>query len=153
MSTDHGAVSATKPREDGSPMEFDPYSDTFFDDPYETYRWMRDEAPVYYSERWDFYALTRNEDVVAAHRDWETFSSAYGVTLDGLFLRQKLNSKMRIITDPPEHDRLRKRVRQVFTRRVIADLEPLVAGVVADVGAVLDGRDRFDLVADFGALF
>ena len=48
-------------------MEFNPYSDSFFDDPYDTYRWMRDEAPVYYSERWDFYALTRNSDVVAAH--------------------------------------------------------------------------------------
>src|SRR5271167_5278484 len=64
MSTDHGAASATKPHEDSSPMEFNPYSDSFFDDPYETYRWMRDEAPVYYSERWDFYALTRHEDVV-----------------------------------------------------------------------------------------
>ena len=89
MSTDHGASSATKARADGAPAEFNPYSDVFFDDPYETYRWMRDEAPVYYSERWDFYALTRYEDVVAAHRDWETFSSAYGVTLDALSMRQR----------------------------------------------------------------
>src|ERR1700758_958843 len=115
--TDHGASPATKTRADGAPAEFNPYSDVFFDDPYETYRWMRDEAPVYHSERWDFYALSRYEDVVAAHRDWETFSSAYGVTLDGLMVRQKLNSNMMIITDPPEHDRLRKLVRQVFTRR------------------------------------
>lgn len=71
-------------------VEFDPYSDVFFDDPYETYRRLRDEAPVYHSERWDFYALSRYEDVVAAHRDWETFSSAYGVTLDGLMVRRKL---------------------------------------------------------------
>ena len=59
MSTDHGAAPATKPRDDDAPMEFDPYSDSFFADPYETYRWMRDEAPVYYSQRWDFHALTR----------------------------------------------------------------------------------------------
>src|ERR1700736_6915727 len=115
MSTDQDASSATKAREDSTPVEFNQYSDVFFDDPYETYRWMRDEAPVYHSERWDFYALSRHEDVVAAHRDWETFSSAYGVTLDGLFLRQKLNSNMMIITDPPEHDRLRKLVRPAFT--------------------------------------
>src|SRR6202008_1703127 len=108
MSTDHGAPSATKARADGDPAEFNPYSDVFFDDPFETYRWMRDEAPVYYSERWDFYALTRHEDVVAAHRDWETFSSAYGVTLDGLSMRQRLNTNMLIIMDPPEHERLRK---------------------------------------------
>lgn len=63
---------------------------------------MRDEAPVYYSERWDFYALTRNEDVVAAHRDWETFSSAYGVTLDALSMRHRFDElKMLILMDPP----------------------------------------------------
>src|ERR1700748_1241197 len=132
MSTDHGAGSATKPREDGSPMEFDPYSDSFFDNPYETYRWMRDERPVYYSERWDFYALTRYDDVVAAHRDWETFSSAYGVTLDGLSMRQRLDTTMLIIMAPPEHERRRKLVRQVFTKAAIANLEPLVVQVVTE---------------------
>src|ERR1700749_2321558 len=153
MSTDHGAGSATKSREDDSPMEFDPYSDSFFDNPYETYRWMRDEAPVYYSERWDFYALTRHEDVVAAHRDWETFSSAYGVTLDGLRMRQRLNAKMLIIMDPREHERLRKLVRQVFTKAAIANLEPLVTDVVTSYVCALDGKADFDLVADFAALF
>ena len=134
-------------------MEFNPYSDSFFDDPYDTYRWMRDEAPVYYSERWDFYALTRHEDVVAAHRDWETFSSAYGVTLDGLSMRQRLNTNMLIIMDPPEHERLRKLVRQVFTKAAIANLEPLVTDVVTSYVDELSGRDDFDIVADFAALF
>ncbi len=123
-------------------MEFNPYSDSFFDDPYETYRWMRDEAPVYYSERWDFYALTRNEDVVAAHRDWETFSSAYGVTLDALSMRHRFDElKMLILMDPPEHERLRKLVRQVFTKAAIANLEPLVTDVVTSYVEALAGSD------------
>src|SRR3984893_17694810 len=144
MSTDHGAGSVTKQREDGSPMEFDPYSDSFFDDPYETYRWMRDEAPVYYSERWDFYALTRNEDVVAAHRDWETFSSSYGVTLDALSMRTKFKGlNMLILMDPPEHERLRKLVRQVFTKAAIANLEPLVVEVVISYIDALKDRQNF----------
>jgi cytochrome P450 len=154
MSTDQGAASATKPRDDGSPMEFNPYSDSFFDDPYDTYRWMRDEAPVYYSERWDFYALTRNEDVVAAHRDWESFSSAYGVTLDALSMRHRFDElKMLILMDPPEHERLRKLVRQVFTKAAIANLEPLVTDIVTSHVQALAGEDHFDLVADFAALF
>src|SRR3984893_1055921 len=154
MSTDPGAGSATKPREDGAPMEFDPYSDSFFDDPYETYRWMRDEAPVYYSERWDFYALTRHEDVVAAHRDWETFSSSYGVTLDALSMRRKFNDlNMLILLDPPEHERLRKLVRQGFTKAAIANLEPLVTDVVTSYVQALAGKEDFDVVADFAALF
>ena len=135
-------------------MEFNPYSDSFFDDPYDTYRWMRDEAPVYYSERWDFYALTRNSDVVAAHRDWESFSSAYGVTLDALSMRHRFDElKMLILMDPPEHERLRKLVRQVFTKAAIANLEPLVTDIVTSHVQALAGEDHFDLVADFAALF
>ena len=153
MSTDQGAAPATKPRDDGSPMEFNPYSDSFFDDPYDTYRWMRDEAPVYYSERWDFHALTRYDDVVAAHRDWETFSSSYGVTLDALSMRHKFDMNMLILMDPPEHERLRKLVRQVFTKAAIANLEPLVTDVVTFYVQALAGRAQFDLVADFAALF
>jgi cytochrome P450 len=154
MSTDHGAASATRSREDGFGMEFDPYSDSFFDDPYETYRWMRDEAPVYHSERWDFYALSRYDDVVAAHRDWETFSSAYGVTLDALSMRRKFDDlNMLILLDPPEHERLRKLVRQVFTKAAIANLEPLVTDVVTSYVQALAGKDEFDVVADFAALF
>ncbi|MDT5193610.1 MAG: hypothetical protein QOH20_364 [Mycobacterium sp.] len=154
MSTDQGAPPATEARDDGSPMEFNPYSDSFFDDPYDTYRWMRDEAPVYYSERWDFHALTRNADVVAAHRDWETFSSAYGVTLDALSMRHRFDEmNMLILLDPPEHERLRKLVRQVFTKAAIENLEPLVADVVASYVEALAGKDQFDFVADFAALF
>jgi cytochrome P450 len=154
MSTDQGAAPATAPHDDDSPMEFDPYSDAFFDDPYDTYRWMRDEAPVYYSDRWDFYALTRNADVVAAHRDWETFSSAYGVTLDALSMRHRFDElNMLILLDPPEHERLRKLVRQVFTKAAIANLEPLVTDVVTSYVEALAGITQFDLVADFAALF
>jgi cytochrome P450 len=154
MSTDQGTASGTKSRDDGSPMEFNPYSDSFFDDPYDTYRWMRDEAPVYYSERWDFYALSRNADVVAAHRDWESFSSAYGVTLDALSMRHRFDElKMLILMDPPEHERLRKLVRQVFTKAAISNLEPLVTDIVTSHVQALAGEDHFDLVADFAALF
>src|SRR5258708_29959260 len=154
MSTDQGAASATKPRDDGSPMEFNPYSDSFFDDPYDTYRWMRDEAPVYYSQRWDFHALTRYDDVVAAHRDWESFSSAYGVTLDGLSMRDRFDElKMLTLMDPPAHERLRKLVRQVFTKAAIANLEPLVTDIVTSHVRALADKDHFDPVADFAALF
>jgi cytochrome P450 len=133
--------------------EFDPLSESFFHDPYETYRWMRDEAPVYHSDRWGFYALSRYHDVVAAHQDWETFSSAYGVTLDILRLGQRFDSNMLIIMDPPEHERMRKLIRQVFTRKAVADLEPLVGEVINATLDPLSDRSSFDMVADFAALF
>ena len=51
--------------------EFDPFSDVFFDDPYDLYRRLRDESPVYFSEAYGFWALSRHEDVLAAHKDWQ----------------------------------------------------------------------------------
>ena len=80
------------PRPDGpgavmtstKPVEFDPFSDEYFNDPTEMYRRLRDEAPVYFSEQYGFYALSRFADVLAAHRDWEGFSSAHGIELFSL---------------------------------------------------------------------
>ncbi|MGH9025214.1 MAG: cytochrome P450 [Acidimicrobiia bacterium] len=135
-------------------MEFNPFSADFFDDPYDTYRWLRDEAPVYHNEHFGFWALSRFDDLVAAHRDWKTFSSQHGVTIDQL---TDPNNPQRgssiIFMDPPEHERMRKLVSRVFTPRAVAALEPLVRRVVAQYLDRLEGRDEIDLVADFAAPF
>ena len=92
-------------------VEFDPFSDEYFDDPTEVYRRLRDEAPVYFNEKYGFYALSRFADVVAAHRDWQTFSSSHGIELQSLTQDASLikSLKMIIMMDPPDHDRLRIR--------------------------------------------
>ena len=64
------------------PVDFDPFSEDFYNGPYDIYRRMRDEAPVYYDEKYGFYAITRHEDVLAAFRDTETYSSAHGIDLE-----------------------------------------------------------------------
>lgn len=135
------------------PIEFDPFSATFFDDPYDTYARLRDEAPVYFNEHYGFYALSRYADVVAAHADPARFVSSYGITVEMLMQRQHIDSNMMIMMDPPEHTRQRKLVSQAFTRRSIAGLEPLVADVINGYLDGLRGRDSFDLIADFAALF
>ena len=61
----------------------------YFNDPYDLYRRMRDEAPVYFNEKYGFWALFRYEDVCAAHKDWQTFSSAHGVDLSTLSTRTR----------------------------------------------------------------
>jgi hypothetical protein len=47
------------------PVVYDPYSAAFQADPWPVYRHLRDTAPVYVSERWGFYALSRLDDVRA----------------------------------------------------------------------------------------
>jgi cytochrome P450 len=136
-------------------VEFDPFSDEYFNDPTDVYRRLRDEAPVYFSERYGFYALSRFADVVAAHRDWQAFSSAHGIELSSLSRDPELIRSLRsmIMMDPPEHDRLRALVSRVFTPRAVTALEPMVREVISRFLEPLEDRDEFDAVADFSAPF
>jgi hypothetical protein len=63
---------------------FDPFAYETHLDPYPAYATLRARAPIYYSEQWDFWALSRFEDVQRAARDWRTFSNAHGVNLDAV---------------------------------------------------------------------
>lgn len=147
-------MSAPSPAVSGRPVEFDPYSEDFFNSPYETYRRMRDEAPVYYNAEYDFWALTRYEDCAPAYKDFETYSSAKGVSLDmvkATALKMPVG-KLIIMLDPPEHERMRKLVNRVFTPRAIASLEQMVREKISDAVNALD-PSSFDAVADFSALF
>jgi len=136
-------------------VEFDPFSDEYFNDPTDVYRRLRDEAPVYVNERYGFYALSRFDDVVTAHRDWKGLSSAHGVDLASLSLDPELIQSFRsiIMMDPPEHDRYRALVSRVFTPRAMTALEPMIREVIRDLLDPLDGAATFDAVADFSALF
>jgi len=138
-----------------TPVEFDPFSEEFFNDPYDIYCRLRDEVPVYFSERYGFYALSRFADVLAAHRDWEGFSSAHGVEL---FLLSKDPEEVAgyrniIMMDPPEHDRFRALVSRVFTPRAVSALEPMIREVIVNYLDRLNDAPEFDADADFAAPF
>jgi cytochrome P450 len=139
----------------GAGVEFDPFSDVFFDDPYDMYRRLRDEAPVYHSERYGFWALSRYDDVVEAHKDWKTFSSSHGVDLHTLSTPPEQVAMFRsiIMMDPPAHDRLRALVSRVFTPRAVQSFEPIVREVIESYVEPLDGRDRFDAVTELSGPF
>ena len=138
-------------------MRFDPYSTDFFEDPWDTYRWLRDEAPVYFDEELQFYAVSRYEDCVEVHRDVATYTSEHGVSLDQLrrkdFGRALVDQASIIMLDPPMHDRLRKLVNRAFTPRRIAEWEPLVQRVISGFLDDLQGAGSFDAVEDFAAPF
>jgi cytochrome P450 len=134
-----------------SQVVFDPFSDDFFTDPYETYRRMRVEAPVYYSEQYDFYALTRHADVSAALKDFETYSSSRGIDLQMVQSDDPVPPLI-IMMDPPDHRRMRSLVNKVFTPRAMEQQRTMIS---EQITAFLDRVDRhhFDAVADFSALF
>ena len=133
-------------------LVFDPFSEEFFNGPWEIYRRMREEAPVYHNAEHDFYALSRHADVAAAFKDHETFSSAYGLDLAMVKSGEPVPMKMIILMDPPEHRKMRSLVNKVFTPRQIAKLEPMVVETIDRCFAAAD-PGQFDVVQEFAAFF
>ena len=129
-------------------VEFDPYDWATCVDPYPVYRELRDSAPVYRNEKLHFWALSRYDDVVAAHLDPETYRSSGGVTIEG----REAAAPMLIVKDPPEHTWHRKLVNKVFTPRRIATLEPFIRARTAELLDRVQNKDEFDVVTEFSVL-
>ena len=136
-----------------SQVVFDTFSEDFFNGPWETYRRMRAEAPVYYNEEHDFYALTRHADVAAGFKDFETYSSAYGVDL-AMVKSGGIPEGMRsiIFMDPPGHRHMRSLLNKVFTPRAIEAQRQMVAEKVEKYLSRVD-PDGFDIVQEFTGPF
>jgi cytochrome P450 len=110
------------------PLVFDPYDYAFHEDPYPVYARLRCEAPLYYSEEYDFWALSRHADIHAALRDdGSTFSNAMGVSLDKSAWTPYAHKVMSFLAmDPPRQTRLRSLVSRAFTPRRVRELDPQV---------------------------
>jgi len=132
-------------------VKFDPVSQEYFDNPYEIYQRMRDEAPLYYDEDEDFYALTRHEDVAAALKDHEAFSSSRGCDL-AMVRSEEGPQKSIIFMDPPEHRFMRSLLNKAFTPRAIQSQRETVVELVEHYLSQAD-PDNFDVVQDFSGPF
>lgn len=134
-----------------SPVYYDPYDAEINADPYPTFRRLRDEAPIYYNERYDLWALSRHSDVEKALVDWRTFSSTRSDILEIVQSGMELPSGVVLFEDPPVHTMHRGLMSRVFTPRRMQALEDQVREFCAACLDPLVGSDRFDFVADLGA--
>jgi cytochrome P450 len=134
-----------------SKVYFDPYDVELNTDPYPMFRRLRGEAPLYYNEQHDFYALSRFADVNSALVDHDTFSSARGAILELIKANIDIPKGVVIFEDPPIHDIHRKLLARMFTPRKVNDLEPKIREFCAQSLDPLIGSRRFDFVADLGA--
>lgn len=136
-----------------SPSESEPYYDPYdfaIDaDPYPVWKRLRDEAPLYYNAKHDFYAVSRFDDVSQVLKDWKTFSSAKGTILE--LIKADFGAPGSIIfEDPVEHDLHRALLTRIFRPRDIAALEPKVREYCAEYLDRQAGSKGFDLVQEFG---
>ncbi|MCG7608981.1 MULTISPECIES: cytochrome P450 [Mycobacterium] len=133
-------------------LYYDPFDFTIDDDPYPVWRRMREEAPLYYNDRYNFYALSRYDDVAAALPDWQTYRSGRGTTADILFSGIEVPPGILLFEDPPLHDLHRRLLSRVFTPRRMLAVENLVRGFCSHALDALMEADGFDFVVDLGAI-
>lgn len=134
-----------------SDVYYDPYDFEIDNDPYPTFRRLRDEAPLYRNEQYDFYALSRFADVKDASADWATYQSGRGSVLELIKSGVPMPPGFILFEDPPAHDLHRSLLARVFTPRRIAEIEPKVRAFCAATLDPLVAEGGFDFVADFGA--
>ncbi len=135
----------------GTAVYWDPYAIELTRDPYPTFRRLREECPLYYNDKHDFYAVSRYDDVKEALGNKDTFSSARGAVLEFIKANAAVPSGVFIFEDPPLHTIHRGLLTRVFTPKKMAAIEPLVREYCAKALDPLIGCDKFDFVADLGA--
>ncbi|MCC5953531.1 MAG: cytochrome P450 [Acidimicrobiia bacterium] len=114
----------------------------FYDDPWEGYRWLRDNDPVHRDEHNGLWLISRHEDVAAISRDPDRYCSRYGV-------RPRVAAPMSIISmDDPEHTRQRRLINKGFTPRQVRRLAPHVRTLANEIIDEVQAKGEIDVVED-----
>jgi cytochrome P450 len=134
-----------------SDLKYDPYDVEIDADPYPTFARLREEAPLYYNEQYDFYALSRYDDVERGLVDRDTYISGRGGILEIIKAGIQMPPGILIFEDPPTHTIHRHLVSRMFTPRQVNGLEGKIREFCARSLDPLVGEPGFDFVADLGA--
>jgi len=137
--------------QDVSEVYYDPYDVDINADPYPVFRRMREEAPLYYNEPHDFYALSRFADVERSLLDAKTFISGRGGIIELIRAGIEMPPGVLIFEDAPQHTVHRRLLSRVFSPRRVAELEPQIREFCARSLDPLVGAGELDFIADLGA--
>jgi cytochrome P450 len=141
-----------------NPAPHDPYglmSPEARIDPYSVYARIREAEPVYFSEGWNGWLVTRHADVLAGLRDTRLSSKRAASVGPSVTpeLRQQLMPLVRnmssfmVLMDPPGHTRLRALVSKAFTPRLIEGLRPRIQALVGELLDGVDGAGEIDIMS------
>jgi cytochrome P450 len=136
---------------DSDALYWDPYDARFAANPHPIWKRMREESPLYYNEKHDFYAITKFADVERAFTDPASFSSSRGSILELIKANIEIPPGTLIFEDPPVHDIHRKLIARVFSPRRVGALEPKVRDYAVSCLEPLVGASRFDIIETLGA--
>jgi cytochrome P450 len=128
--------------------------DAFYEDPYPTYRALREHEPVKHLPDGGIF-LSRHADLARVYQDTAAFSSdkkkefgaKYG-TGSRLF---RHHTTSLVFNDAPYHARVRRTILGALIPRALAPLAPKLTTLVARLLDDAAGRGTFDAVAEFAA--
>jgi cytochrome P450 len=135
----------------GSDVYYDPYDIEIDADPYPVFRRLRDEAPLYHNDKYDFYTLSRFDDVERGLVDRETYISGRGAILELIKADIEMPPGVILFEDPPIHTMHRGLLSRVFTPKKMNALEPKIREFCAQCLDPLVRSGRFDFIRDLGA--
>ncbi len=134
-----------------SDIYYDPYDFDIDTDPYPIWKRMRDEAPLYYNEKYDFFALTRYDDVERGLIDWKRLISGKGMVLELIRAGIEFPPGNVLFEDPPIHDIHRALAAREFTPRKVRHLEQQIRDFCARTLDPKVGSGGFDFIKDIGS--
>lgn len=152
---------STASRHDDGPLSSDipvldinPFGEEFLADPYAYHGQLREAGPVVYLSAHGIYAMARFQEVQAALKDWQSFSSARGAGLAD-FAKEKPWRKPSLLieSDPPIHDRVRKIVGHVMSLAALKAYRPIWSAKAEALVETLTARRSFDAVIDLAERF
>jgi len=151
----------TKPIYDiGQICELDKWESFIDGQPYDLFKRLRHEAPIYWHEESldfepGFWALTKHEDIVRVSKDPLTFSSAAGGHLMSMGDPKVVDPSAvaaiignMIGMDPPDHQIYRKMVAPSFTPKAIRNLESDMRQKIRDLLENVEGKGEFNFVTE-----
>jgi len=133
-----------------SDVYYDPYDFEIDTDPYPVWRRLREEKPLYYNKRYDFYALSRYDDVAEGLVNFDTYRSGKGSVLEIIRADIEMPPGAILFEDPPEHDMHRSLLARVFSVKRMNALEQKVRDFTVRCLDPLTGTGSFDFVTDLG---
>lgn len=138
--------------------DYNPFDPAVMEDPWDYYRKLRSEGPVYRDSHTGMVMVSTYEAVAEALRDYERFSNRFGVGMGGVSSDPELSEVMRegyrpvdtmLTADPPEHKRFRGLVNKAFTPRRVNALESEMQKIADELLARFGSVGRFEVLSEF----
>lgn len=154
-------MSVTSDQQPGTeaPFVFNPYAPGFDANPFPTFRYLQEHAPVYFWNVAQAWVLTKHADVIEAMRDprlsldrqhWQHYQPT-------LFKPEHADYAMLLANglwsvSRADHNRIRKLIAPAFSQRTVGQMQAQIQAVVDDAFRGLEGKDVIDVAHDFAEI-